>query len=677
MVWTFQDWPCGLMPTNTTQQHALLFEPLHNILLSFSTPRTTTIKIGCSSSMSTIDKTNGPPSFRMRLLRLRQKGVLFLLMVLPYLVGLVWHGLHPFVSVFTGDDHPRGIYTDENSAEANYFAINHGKFKRRDQLISSQQINKAPLSSLCRAARAVTLADAMNLDRGNLQCRIIDQAVDILQFTPLEGPVVAKSEAIVFVLPAASNWLDSALHTAFLSFLAELLRPHFNWLSKTFIIVAPRIRDGLTLDTTQTVQVFLEAYVGPSHDTDHPPMDELIGRSPKLPMGMSATAVVRQIIVWDQEIVENATKDLKLPTIRLLPQGPRGLLPNMDLLSVARAALQRAVGANAYYAIHPFAEQQRALHRRLDAICNLFTSKPCPAKHTTALLDLLFFEHTLRGHNVTAPHAAALERGIDAVTIQWVTRTTSSRDARMRNAAAKLPSAMEICLRALSNLHERLHHSTALYLLLSMDHFVKHEEYLVPNLLLLIPLIIRAVTLFLVDLEKGLDWQAVGGVVERIVLSIIVISCGMDLIDFVDSHSWWILNDSLSARHAIVGLVYLYLCGLFLLGRISKLSAQARQSVQFVACLWGLYTHLTIAFGHVSLAFPSALLWTPLLAFPHYSDKSNGGMMATLCQGLVVGLVGGLAPFVGLVPMVLPTYTMYVCYAYLPLHMLVSHLWLG
>jgi glycosylphosphatidylinositol transamidase len=629
-----------------------------------------------------------------RLLKLRKKGVIFLLLVVPYLVGLVWHGLHPFVSVFTGDDHPRGIYTDENSAEPNYFRVSHSKFKRREQLIPAKYRDQ-PLPSLCRAVRAVTSADAFTygLDQDSnsfLQCRSINQTVDILQFTPTEGPITERSEALVFVVPASSDWMQSHLHVALLSFLAELLQPRFNWLSKTFYVVSPRIRDGLVLNVTQTTNLFLEAYLGSSKDGDTNSNDStllpnLVGKGPLvLPKGIYPTALLRQIIVWDQEIVEKETKGLKLPTVRILPQGPRGLLPNMDLVSVVRAALQRTLSSNVYYGIHPFQERQQKLGESFDSICTMFLGKPCPQRHMRALLNLFWFEHTMRGHDFTSPHGVALERGIDALTIQLVVRPFVPSDTKMRNAASKVPAAMEICLRALSNLHERLHHSTSLYLLLSMDHFVKHEEYLVPNLLLLIPLIVRAVTLFLIDLEE-FDWSAVGLVTERTVLSIFFISLALDLVDFIDAHSWWIFADSLSARHSVVGLVYLYLTWQFMFGKRPR-SAQSRQSIQFFACLWGLYTHLAIAFGHVSLAFPSAVLWTPLLAFPFYSDgphelAASTATVQKLRQGIQLLLSClvflCLVPFVWFVPSVIPSYTPYVCYAYIPLHLIVSHLLLS
>lgn len=630
-----------------------------------------------------------PLTIEVRLTKLRHKRLLFVLLALPYLLGVAWHGLHPFASVFTGDfDRPRGLYVDENSAEPNYFRISHTKFKSRHELVAgpSQSVSRQkqpPLSSLCRAAKAVTTADLFSLDRGNLKCRGINNAIDVLQITPVQGPISVRSEAIVFVLPASENWLHSPVHAAFLALLVDLLQPQFTWLAKTVFVVAPRIRQGQILTTFQTVNVFLEAYLGPSSDTDETVQD-LVGAPPTLPAGITSSALLRQLIVWDcQQVEQNeSTKGLKLPTVRLLPQGPRGLLPNMDLVSVVRTALQRSLSSNVQYEIHPYQEQNHFVKETFDGLCRMLTNSPCPAaRELSALLDLLWFQHALRGHDFTAPHSVALERGIDALTIQFVSRPFAVvNDQKTHNAAAKLPSAMEVCLRSLSNLHERLHHSTSLYLLLDIDHFVKHEEYLVPNLLLLIPLIIRAAVLFSVDLQE-FDWKAVGLVVERTILATLFISWGLGVIEFIDSHSWWILANGLAARHAVVGLAYLFWTWQLVTKR-KPWSVQAKRSVQFIACLWGLYVHVAIAFGHVSLAFPSALLWTPLLAVPFYQEAPEPKTPLGKVRNTTLSVLGAVAllslvPFVAFVPRVLPNYTPYVCYAYIPLHLIVSQLWLS
>lgn len=48
-----------------------------------------------------------------------------------------------------------------------------------------------------------------------------------------------------------------------------------------------------------------------------------------------------------------------------------------------------------------------------------------------------------------------------------------------------------------------------------------------------------------------------------------------------------------------------------------------RQSLQLLSCIIALYLHVPIALVHVSLALVSALTWVPLLAFATYSSSST------------------------------------------------------
>jgi glycosylphosphatidylinositol transamidase len=615
-----------------------------------------------------------------------------------YAIGLLWHGMHPFVSVFTGEAKPRRLYVDENSAEPYYFRVNHQKFKRREQLTTPKKQSPQPLFSLCQSLRAVTMADNPPdwslVQRPNFACRNVgDSLLQVAQLTPASGPLTIQSEAVVFVLPASADWIDSPLHAAFLSFVVDLLSPSFDWLAKTVFLVAPSTSIAAGHDTTttttttmsvsQAVDLFLEVYLGPAKmPGSHAAAAATL--APQLPSGLTAGALLRQLVVWDQ--VMNATTTTTTiapprqpPGIRMLPQGRRGVLPNMDLVSVVRAALQRSVGNTVDVAIHPYDEEAKAWHSRLDGVCEWVGGVPCPVFPTRALLDLFWFQQSLRSEQRLAPHASALDRGVDALTVQFVLPAAPVQ-ASTRKTATKLSAAMEITLRSLSNLHERLHHSTSLYLMLDADHFVKHEEYLVPNLLLLIPLILRAVTLILVEL-KGVDWKTLGRVVEFTVLAVVVTAYGLYLVQIADEHSWWIVADRVGAGHLVVGFPSLVMVGQSLLANTAttRWTQQGRQSVQLLTCLWALYTHVALAFGHVSLSFPSALLWTPLLAFPSYQDErpNKGSAWRLVWRGVGAAVLVLTLPGTFLVPHLVSAYTPYVCYAYLPLYYLASPLWLS
>jgi glycosylphosphatidylinositol transamidase len=246
------------------------------------------------------------------------------------------------------------------------------------------------------------------------------------------------------------------------------------------------------------------------------------------------------------------------------------------------------------------------------------------------------------------PHYVALDKGIDSLTIEGDL-------GRMK--AVDSVHVLEGVLRVLSNVHERLHHSITHYLLPSPRKFVSHTEYLLPNVLILLPLVIRAATLVLVDMTlfdvRSLKYVLVVGLVS--------------LLLFVTSS-----RVSTSIMNALYAIVYVALCLDVLEGlSIGKEEKQA-QSLQFLTCLVAIYLHVPITFAHVSLAFPSALLWSAMIAFPAFPIRRKFWQRVKKPGVLAVAL-----PLAALVPnQIFDGYTPFVTTVFLPLHMLVSLLWL-
>jgi hypothetical protein len=124
--------------------------------------------------------------------------------------------------------------------------------------------------------------------------------------------------------------------------------------------------------------------------------------------------------------------------------------------------------------------------------------------------------------------------------------------------------------------------------------------------------------------------------------------------------------------NALYGLIYIALCLDLLEGlRIGKGESQA-QSLQFMTCLMAIYLHVPITFAHVSLAFPSSLLWSALIAFSTFPIQSKFWQRVKVPVVLAVAL-----PSAALVPnQLFGGFTPFVTTVFLPLHMLVSLLWL-
>jgi hypothetical protein len=111
-----------------------------------------------------------------------------------------------------------------------------------------------------------------------------------------------------------------------------------------------------------------------------------------------------------------------------------------------------------------------------------------------------------------------------------------------------------------------------------------------------------------------------------------------------------------------------YMLGLLGMNRVLKNgpNEKDRRSIQFVACLFAIYAHVPIALAHASLAIPSALLWTPLLAFPDLAGDQRRTSVSRILSSLILFATW---PPVSLIPRVFGEYTTYVAAVYIPLHL--------
>jgi glycosylphosphatidylinositol transamidase len=232
---------------------------------------------------------------------------------------------------------------------------------------------------------------------------------------------------------------------------------------------------------------------------------------------------------------------------------------------------------------------------------------------------------------------------------------------------------LEITIRALSNLHERLHHSTTLYLLPSAYKFVKHEEYLIPNLLLLVPLVVRAATLALNDIRQ-FDLRIMGWML------LIALGATLGIDSFVAQQYEGELESSEQQTKQNTWLAMTYAASLVLFyQKVLRQRSKARemqvdtrsalQSAQLVVCLVAIYVHVPITFGHISLAYPSALFWVPCLAFPSFPDGHRSKVFSLV---VLIWLVLTWPPVALLSQLFSGALPAYVRFVYFPLHILLS-----
>jgi len=472
-----------------------------------------------------------------------------------------------------------------------------------------------------------------------------------------------SNEAIVLVAPHSSTSYE--LHVAFLELVQRLASPHFSpWLAKTILLVSPTTANGSLEATTRA---FLEAYAGHyyANDEHYTTKTETEPWIEPLPPFIS-DAMIRTVLVLDGQ----PSTDPEQPKheVRILSQGKLGVLPNMDLVFVSMIVFQRSAeskNARMNHAdkstptmfMHPYSAEARHWESFVKSF-NETTSSDVEGWAIRLGNLVLFCRNLLIGPY--GPHALALSRGIDAVTIQ--ARYLTTNESVVTSFAADYIQKLEILLHGLSNLHERLHHSTTLYLLPDPKTFVKHEEYLVPNLLLLIPAVLRAAFLGLRDIDRF--HLPVMGWLSCITL---VASAWMDLMvaniqDSTQRDTWWIVTCA-----SCVWFFHRKMAGQALEPESNR---TALQSAQLVSCLLAIYVHVPICFGHVALSYPSAFFWSPWVSLVSFETLYRNKLRILL--GIVFLVVSWPPTFLlrmGLLGTDCGPYIRFVCF---PLHLVLS-----
>ena len=575
---------------------------------------------------------------------------LTLVMMVIYFTGILWHCLHPVVSVFTGDfNGPRKIYVDESNLQPANLRVqkNYGV-----PLLPS--IDPSEIFSMCDA---VATNHMIHVN----ECYVHSNQVEIATIIPSATAVAPVMEAVVLVLPATSSWRGSVLHVVLTTLIERLSSPQDSpWLAKTLILATPvHHSDGYTLSPEETVEYVLR------HSMDKPDLNATSNLKP------ITSAIIRNLIVVDiaESKDQSSTDNAEL---RILTQGPRGVLPNMDLYSAVYRAysMYSSFVRSDMVSVHPYRQQVNDWQKYFSVVS--VHLPPEIRRWIRQFLDLVAFEYSL-AFGPTQPHGPALLRGIDALTVQLVLDQPNAADKRI----ADYVQSLEIVVHALSNLHERLHHSTSLYLLPSPASFVKHEEYLVPCILMLLPCVIRAFALILFDIDS-FDWATTKTAISTVGFSVAASSWFVPKIDGILSR-WGMVADPLVALQIAICLSYIPV--LIMPWASSSLSrpleyVNAKASLQCILCLLCVYINISVAFGHVSLAVPSALLWSPLVAFPSFtSRKSEDHRRERLRRSFALGMLAVLPVFHCWVLTVFGRNTAYLQYGYLPLSFLLCLLW--
>ena len=559
------------------------------------------------------------------------------LTALPYIVGVVWICLHPLLSVVTGELKCRGLYIDEHSLDSSYF--------RLEASYSSASYTSPQLDSLCKAVQHKYGND--NNNNNNIVCHEHGgerTPLEVVAVTPVSNAIVPHAETIVLVVPPSTDWMRQDFPNGVLQLIGHLSSPQdCPWLAKTVLIVSS---SDTQTNTHQIVSEFVNSYLGGSSTQGAATPPPLV-----LPTWLTA-GMIRNLLVLDVS-VDDGAKPIE-NRVQVLPQGRHGLLPNMDLVFLAVTLLQRTSFLDprrhqVRLDTHPWVDQSKKWQDWIEGK----TTNQKWSSWAREMGDLALFMYTL-AMGPYAPHAPALGRGVDALTIrvQFNGRPARSVSRQVTEVMQKL----EGLIRALSNLHERLHHSITLYLLPSPTKFVSHSEYLIPNILLLVPMIVTAVRIVCFD-AKGFD----GSTLATTAPVVMFVGLAMQMASgFLGT----------AALNALLFLLYSSIPSLLRHWRERKpVTHRTIQSLQFLGCLAGIYIHAPLVLQHVSLALPSSLLFSLLLSIPW---SKSAALLPRLAWGTV--LVATWPPTV-LLPLVFNSYTTYVNLAFTPLHIVLSIMW--
>jgi glycosylphosphatidylinositol transamidase len=535
-----------------------------------------------------------------------------------------------------------------------------------------------------RSTVSSSLCDTINQhdtnNNNNMICYTHQQYFDMVMITPISNALDATEEALVVVVPSLE---DNSFYSFLINGIYYLDDPiETPWLAKTVIFVTPTTTTSSQNQTVEeTTTNFLDAHSGYGGKASK-------NTIPLLPSKLSKS-IIRNVIVLDIRMNNGETTTPGTTNLAILAQGRRGVLPNADLVFLVGKLFERTsmMFQGGKFLAHPYIEDSISISTRIDRLMTnnhqLLSAMLSPKTisklkdWSNDLVNMILFMKTM-AIGPAGAHSAALDRGIDSVTIQIEFPATPESTYRMETVQYTL-----YLIRALSNLHERLHHSLTLYLLPTPRTFVSHMEYFLPNVLVLLPLAIRAFGLLLPKMTAkqrqndgtaapscGFDLSVVGGSLIVLFVSTVVMCLTITFSKILP-----IMTLTLMGLYTGIGSYWTHRRRRRRRYDINTTDddegIRVVRTLQFVSCVLAAYVLAPLAFANTSLSYFPSLLWTAVFAFPDYAEmlKKNGARRSKFQQlMLLVVLVSTAAPVL-LVPRIFSSYTPFVRFAYTPLHL--------
>ncbi|CAH0490590.1 unnamed protein product [Peronospora farinosa] len=446
-----------------------------------------------------------------------------------YILGLLWFFLHPAVTLTTGELKCRGTYMSENA-----LLIDLMEAKMNDQETHlAQELHQNLLTLPELKLRGCQDNCSAVIDWIDTQLRRVNRVETYHQVVQIDGlstartnvygilrasPLADGKETIVLVThyrnvgAASGDYSGLSMGLALLKYLARV-----KWLAKDVILLAA---DDGALDGSDGYAPGTEAWLQAYH-LDHV---QTRGLQDGLPM---RAGIIRAAIN-----LETMFDSHQVGAVGIYAAGMNGQLPNLDLVNTAVRAFRK----HKIPTILDRADvQQISEHKPKSYISSVITSitslsekyvpeelKQGTFNYLTNLKGMLNFMTTLAS-GPSGPHANFISYNIDSITLSLTTKL-SLGDRQL--STREVLRSLEMVIRALSNLEEKLHQSFYLYVLPSTTTFVSVGEYFYAVALTISPAIVHL--LYLANQTTGMRVAfalAVFFTIETLCVLLLVMVC--------------------------------------------------------------------------------------------------------------------------------------------------------
>ena len=258
----------------------------------------------------------------------------------PYILGIIWLCLHPIVSIVTGELKCRGYFVDEKALLQSNFVISPYKIDQLTRFYSDNKQSPESYTGMCHALQSTGLLRAHRID-----CYRHEQdGYDYASIVPTNVPTL-PNEAIVLIVKSPSgdaSWTTSYVHVALMNMLDRLSDEVSSpWLAKNIILVSPSAYSLCRAESNETTATIcddqLQSVVSSFADS------YLLHRSScnSLPL-QDTLSIIRNVLVLDIDQISQTSQHMTTSLdLYILPQGRRGVLPNLDFVSVMVDVFQK------------------------------------------------------------------------------------------------------------------------------------------------------------------------------------------------------------------------------------------------------------------------------------------------------------------------------------------------